>query len=178
MKKPRLVILSDLWGEKRWSWLNNYLVLLTPYFDIQIYDICQLAGINTYPYIQNTLHQQFLAGGIDRAVQQLLLKEKTTVSILAFSMGGTIAWKAVLKGLPVKVLYAISATRLRYEEKNISCGVHLYYGENDTYQPSKTWKEKMKLPITIYPLASHELYMEDKWIPLIVGDIIDTKNIL
>ena len=53
--------------------------------------------------------------GIEIAVQTLLNKEKGEIKILAFSVGGTIAWKAALKGLKVSDLVAVSSNRLRYE---------------------------------------------------------------
>ncbi len=88
---------------------------------------------------KNCIHAQFVNGGIKRAARKLCRKEKQAVNVMAFSVGGVIAWKAALQVLPVKRLYAISATRLRYETKKPDCKCTLYFGEEDGYKPTVNW---------------------------------------
>jgi len=80
------------------------------------------------------------------------------VDVLAFSIGGTITWKAALKGLRVKSMYAVSATRLRYELNKPTCDINLIYGEEDFFKPSIGWFEKMNLSYSILNNVGHDLY--------------------
>ena len=131
MAPEKLVILSDLWGAKRGLWITSYLGYLHQYYDIEYYDIQQLAHIDAPIYTEKELHTAFVNGGIDTAVEHLLKRNKKPAHYLAFSTGGTIAWKANLKGLPMKSLYAVSATRIRMESNMIDCDVDLLFGEKD-----------------------------------------------
>ena len=90
----KLLILSDLWGNADAQWLSHYKELLSPFFDIVYYDSAELASIDTDMLTEEYLHQQYINGGIDRAVESLINREKEEVSVLGFSIGGTIVWKA------------------------------------------------------------------------------------
>ena len=147
--KPRLIILSDLWGKENSDWVCDYVEQLKGTFEIQYYDCCYLGGIDSTNYTEENLHSQFINGGIEKAVERLLEAEKNQIDVLAFSIGGTIAWKATLKGLDVRHLLAVSSTRLRYEE-NIPNGViKLYYGGNDINKPNSIWFEKHSINFEI-----------------------------
>ncbi|WP_062055210.1 hypothetical protein [Aquimarina longa] len=156
--KPKLLILSDLWGEEKSDWVAYYIKQLQNTFRIQYYDCCTLGALDTSIYTEENLHQQFINGGIEIAVQNLLLLEKESVSILAFSIGGLIAWKSALKGLDINILYAISSTRLRYETNKPKNKVELYFGENDSYKPTSKWFNSMNIPTTIIPQKKHDIY--------------------
>ncbi|MEL6944601.1 MAG: alpha/beta hydrolase, partial [Bacteroidota bacterium] len=71
--------------------------------------------------------------------------EQVEVSILAFSIGGTIAWKAALKGLKIKSLWAFSATRLRYEVERPNIPIQLFFGQKDEYRPSSNWFDRREI---------------------------------
>ena len=45
--KPRLIILSDLWGAKDNEWVSLYTDLLND-FDIQYYDCRELGNVDTF----------------------------------------------------------------------------------------------------------------------------------
>ena len=45
--KSRLLILSDLWGNKRSDWVGFYLKLLEAEFDVCYYDCCELGDVDT-----------------------------------------------------------------------------------------------------------------------------------
>lgn len=170
MKK--LILLSDLWGAQKSEWIEYYTSPLKEHFDIVYYDCCALGELDISDYSEEKLHQQFVQGGIDRAITNLLLLEKEASHIIGFSVGGYIAWKAILAGLPAKQLIAISSTRLRHETFKPTCDVQLIYGENDTFQPKETWYETMKLGRKIIPNAEHDFYRNkietNKIIPLIL----------
>ncbi len=169
----RLIIISDLWGTPKSDWLQLYISVLEPHFDIKYYDSCKLAGIDTTNYSQESLHQQFVKGGIDRAVRQLSRLETGKLTILAFSIGGTIAWKAGLLGLPIDNFYAISATRLRYERTTPDMNIHLYYGQKDQYQPSQEWFDLHHLNKNIFANENHECYKKPDCAQIICNTIID-----
>ena len=174
--KPRLVILSDLWGKQKSAWITMYIENLQNTFDIQYYDCCEIGTIDTTIYSQENLHQQFTSFGIEKAVATLLNKEKEPFHLIAFSIGGTIAWKAALLGLPLISLHAISATRLRYEVTIPTIDIVLYFGEEDKYKPTKDWCEKFSnASIIFFEDELHEMYKREK-IAIVVCNNIKEGN--
>ena len=161
--KKRLLILSDLWGAKKSDWITNYFNLLEADFDITYYDCCELGAVDKTVMTEEALHVQFINHGITTAVEKLLKLELEEVNVLAFSIGGAIAWKAALNGLIVKNLYAISATRLRYELDKPNCEINLIYGEHDSFKPSSEWYEKMNLSYNILNDVGHDLYSKKRF---------------
>ena len=143
--RPRLILLSDLWGKGKSNWVTQYTTLLKKHFDVRYYDSCELAAVDKNDYTEEQLHSQFINSGIDKAVEALLQKEKEAIYIIGFSIGGTIAWKASLLGLKVTALFTISSTRLRYETQKPSETITLFFGEDDHYKPNFQWFEKMEL---------------------------------
>ena len=158
--KPKLLLLSDLWGSEKADWIMHYFEQLSPYYKCHYYDCCELGGVDKSIYEQEHLHRQFVHGGIERAVENLLDLEKEEVFILAFSVGGTIAWKAALKGLRVQQLWAISATRLRYENERPDIPIHLLFGAKDGFRPPSDWLNKMNVNYEIIPEQGHNLYYD------------------
>jgi hypothetical protein len=156
--KKRLIILSDLWGKSSSNWESLYINKLNNDFEIQYYDCCELGNIDKTVYSENHLHQQFINNGIDVAVKKLLALEKEAVSVLAFSIGGTIAWKATLEGLCVNTIVALSATRLRYENEKPNCTIQLLYGANDSFRPTEKWFEEMNISPQILTNKTHNFY--------------------
>ncbi|WP_166920944.1 alpha/beta hydrolase [Flavobacterium poyangense] len=172
MIKPRLLILSDLFGGKSSDWVNQYIELLRSKFDIQYYDVLELGGVATADNEENNIHNQFLNGGIDKAVKTLLDKESEEVSVLGFSIGGTIAWKAALKGLKVVQLIAVSSTRLRFETQTPNSKIKLYFGEEDLNKPDSQWFLDLKISNQIFENEKHQLYLEKKNVLLICNAIL------
>ena len=172
--KPRLIILSDLWGVEKSEWLRNYLDILAPIFTIKFYDSCDLAKVDKSIYEEQHLHRQFLNGGIERATKNLLELEKQKVNVLAFSIGGTIAWKAQSEGLQVNNIHAISSTRLRHETKKPDCHIKLYFGANDEYQPSAEWLDRMDIKARVFQNKGHQLYLSTDCIHDICEEITKT----
>jgi hypothetical protein len=170
--KPRLIILSDLWGKEKSKLVSDYIQLLNDKFEIQYYDCCELGEIDKTNYTEENLHRQFINGGIEKGVENLLKTEKNQVDILAFSIGGTIAWKAALKGLNVRSLFVVSSTRLRYEVKIPNGVIKLYYGENDSNKPSKDWFEKHSIDFEIIKNREHDFYTEKDCTTLICDEIL------
>ncbi len=156
--KSRLILLSDLWGKTKADWIQYYHELLDPVFDLQYYDCCELGGIDITNLKEETIHSRFVEDGITMAVERLLELEKGKVNILAFSIGGTIAWKAGLEGLKIEHLQAISSTRLRYETSKPNCSIKLRYGSKDPFIPGQEWFEKMELAYEIIQDGDHLIY--------------------
>lgn len=156
--KERLLILTDLWGQRKAGYLHHYLDVLKRRYKVVLYDSCVLGGIDLSDYSQENLHRQFVDGGIERAVQQLLEKEKQPCSILGFSIGGVIAWQAALGGLKVNRLITISSTRLRYESVIPDADVKLFFGAKDKYRPDQEWANNLKVDLIIRKGVGHELY--------------------
>ena len=143
--KPRLLLISDLWGKEKSDWISYYTSILLNNFELEYYDSCDLGSIDTSDYLQENLHHQFVNGGIEKAVAQLIKEEKGFVNVLGFSIGGLIAWKAGLSGLKIQKLFAISSTRLRYENLKPLGTIQLFYGENDNYKPDSNWFKNLHI---------------------------------
>lgn len=158
--KPKLIILSDLWGKEKSDWLSYYSRPLNQHFDIQYYDCCELAGIDKPIDTEEVLHHQFINGGIERAIRKLteLVQEET--HFLAFSIGGTIAWRFGLETSNIKSLTTISSTRLRYEVAKPRGIIRLWYGKNDHYQPSKPWFEQLGVEYETVNGQGHLIYTD------------------
>lgn len=118
------------------------------------------------------MHQQFIHGGIGKAVCRLLEIEKGKISILSFSIGGTIAWKYCLKSKNVESLYCISSTRLRYELERPTTSIFLFYGKNDTFKPNCEWFKMMKLNYNIIEGEEHNVYMKKTFVTHFLEPIV------
>jgi len=159
--KPELIIITDLWGIEKSHWINYYLDNLKEVFNVKSYDSRELGELNEYLCNENEIHSKFIEHGIDIAVKYLLKTRLNTLTILAFSIGGTIAWKAALKGMKIDNLYLISSTRLRFELERPNCRINLFYGENDTNRPIPEWFEKIGLTYELFKNAGHQVYMSE-----------------
>jgi len=176
----KLVVLSDMWGTKKGLWIASYFGYLQQYYDIEFYDCQQLGGIDLPISTEENIHQAFLNGGIESAVTNLLKKETKPAHYLAFSVGGTIAYKAALKGLPMKSLTAISATRVRFEEQKPDTDLSLIYGECDKSKPGLKWAKSVGANLRIVPNFGHTLYSDEKIISEISLELLEniTKNLV
>lgn len=170
--KPRLIILSDLWGIQKSDWIYQYQNLLKESFEMIIYDSRSLGDVNTLISKEKEIHQQFINYGIETAVKKLVDTEKEPIHILAFSVGGTIAWKAGLKGLKIDSLYAISSTRLRYEEEKPKCKINLYFGGKDNSRPHTNWFRQLNIQEKIIDTKDHQLYTENHFINKMCREIL------
>lgn len=159
--KQQLLILSDLWGTQKATYLPQYIPLLQSKYDIHFVDCCQLGQVETSNYTQDNLHRQFTNGGINIAVKNLLKNYQQELDILAFSIGGTIAWKANLLGLKVQNFYGVSATRLRYEKEKPNSQITLFYGGLDAYRPTKKWFDDLAITdYHIFEEKGHDIYQK------------------
>ena len=94
----------------------------------------------------------------------LILKiQKQKVNILAFSIGGTIAWNFGLKTDNINSLVCVSSTRLRNETERPKGDVELYFGKNDQYKPTVEWLENMKLDYELLSGKGHQVYREPQF---------------
>ena len=172
----KLVMLSDLWGNKRAGWIAYYSKILREHFEIELYDSCELGEIDMTEYSEDQIHHQFINGGIEKAVKSLIKKEKGSINILGFSIGGYIAWKAACEGLRVMELTAVSSTRLRYENIQPECSIRLVYGEYDLFKPENRWLDRFKLETKIYKGEKHNLYIKKNIATDICYDIINPSS--
>ena len=172
----KLVILSDLWGNIKSDWLIYYTAILEKHFDIEYYDCRELGEIDLKEYAEEKIHQQFMNGGVDRAIKNLLKKETDIINILGFSIGGYIAWKSALEGLKVENITAISSTRLRYENIKPKCKIDLIYSENDKFKPEYDWYIRLELKEKIYYDEVHDFYVKKENAINICDEIIRKRK--
>lgn len=157
-----LLVLSDLWGTPKSDWVHQYTKLLNEKYNVEYIDCTVLAELDLSDYTQEALHQQFVNGGIDRAVQNLKSKITTEVHILAFSVGGTIGWQCALITPFIQKLVCVSSTRLRKEVQKPTCETVLFFGEQDAFAPKTAWFEGMKLVPTLLENKTHDMYKESQ----------------
>ena len=169
----RLVILSDMWGSRRGLWITSYLGYLQQYFDIVYYDSQELAGLDMVVKTRENLCRALVEGGYDTAVAQLLAKEKTPSHYLTFCAGGTIAWRAALKGLPMQSLYAISPLWMEQEQEKPDCSVKFLFGELHQERPGEGWAEEMGVDLAVVPNFGRELYSDEKIIRQVSLELLD-----
>lgn len=165
--KRRLIILSDLWGFEANDWIKYYLNILNAKYDIKCYDCCEIGNIDKRNYTEQNIHLQFINHGIDTATKKLIELEPNAVDILAFSIGGTIAWKAGLKGLIINNFYAVSSTRLRYETAQPDCNIKLFYGKKDKFKPATSWFDTMQINFEIIQHSDHDMYRNEDFAMLL-----------
>ena len=170
----RLVVLSDMWGAKKGMWITSYLGYLQQYFDIVYYDSHQLSDLNINEYTPDKVCEALNGGGMDTAVAQILIKEKTPSHYLTFCAGGLIAWNAALKGLPMKSLYAVSPLKLQHELEKPEGPISLLYGEYHPDIPSDKWAAHMDIPIEVVPKFGRELYTDEKIIKKVCLNMLET----
>jgi len=170
--KPKLLILSDLFGGENPKWVKYYVDILESKFEIQYYDVLELANIDASNLSESEIHNQFIAGGIDKTVAKLLELELGKVIVLGFSIGGTIGWKASLLGLKTNCLFAISSTRLRYEIESPNCLIQLYFGENDTNKPDLQWFLGLNISNETLKNCNHQLYLDNNNAVIICNSIL------
>ena len=161
----KLVIISDMWGATK-----GY---LQQYYDIEFYDCQQLGNIDVVISSEENVHKAFVNGGIETAVRNLLRKEKSPAHYLAFSMGGTIAYKAALKGLPMKSLTALSSTRIRLEKEKPITDLNLIFGERDEFRPNDDWQQAVGADVTVIPNFGHHLYSDEKIISEVCLELLE-----
>lgn len=149
-----------MWGLVGCTWIKHYVELLDPFFSIQLYDSCVLGEVSAADVVAGNIHSAFIHGGIDTAAEKLRMLEVEKVEVLAFSMGGSIAWEAGLKGLEIGHLYAVSSTRLRLQSEKPACRIQLFYGSDDPFQPDALWFETLKLEAALMERGGHDFYRD------------------
>ncbi|WP_420602735.1 hypothetical protein [Flagellimonas sp.] len=169
----KLIVISDMWGVKKGLWITSYFGYLQQYYNITFYDCQQLGNIDVPVSTEENIHKAFVEGGIDTAVAHLLKKEKDPCHYLAFSTGGTIAWKAALKGLPTKSLTAISPTRIRLEKEKPGTPLSLIFGERDEFRPDAEWEKQVGADLNVVPSFGHQLYSDEKIIAQVCMDLLE-----
>lgn len=176
-KLRRLIVLSDLWGKSKSDWFAQYETILKSQYEIIFYDCRELAEIHLSDLTEDQIHQQFTNGGIEKAVKALIENEKETVDVLGFSIGGLIGWKTIFEGLKVENLFALSATRLRYEKQHPNCKINLFYAENDQYKPDEEWFTELEIEMNIYKNQEHYFYSNKEIVMEVTKVIIDQTKL-
>lgn len=174
--KTKLIVLSDLLGNYNTDWVSPYIDLLKQKFEVQFYNCYELAEVDSELTGKEEIHNQFIKSGIEKVVEKLLQNEKGEISIIGFSIGGLIAWKAALSGLNASYICAISSTRLRYETQKPNALIDLFFAENDPYKPDKKWFEFMQLDKVIFKNETHEFYMNQEFAYEISHKIFEKMN--
>ncbi|MEM1121754.1 MAG: alpha/beta hydrolase [Bacteroidota bacterium] len=173
--KERLVIISDLWGSEKAEWLPNYTEILETKFELWFYDSCEIGKVDKSNYEQYNLHIQFVDGGIDLAVDNLVEKERNPVNILAFSVGGVIAWKFGLSTDNIKSLLCVSSARLRKETERPKGRIELYFGEKDEHLPSTEWRKNMQIKFNMLIDKGHMVYTETEFARNLSEKMLETS---
>ncbi len=170
--KQKLTIISDLFGKTHSDWISLYYNYLSSKFEITYLDSKALAEISLESDNQEKIHKAFIEHGIETAVKNLIQTKTETINILAFSIGGTIAWKAILNGLKVNHFWAVSSTRLRHETEKLKCDTTLFFGKNDAYIPNTNWFKTLHIKHHIFEGKEHAMYSEPETIELVCTTIL------
>ncbi|MFK8104507.1 MAG: alpha/beta hydrolase [Saprospiraceae bacterium] len=173
MTKKRLVIISDLWGREKADWLAFYTQVLEAIFEVNYYDSCELGGVDKTDYTEENLHRQFVNGGIEKAVENLIEVERKPINVLAFSVGGAIAWKFGMRTNMLHSLVCVSSTRLRKETAKPKGKVMLYFGAQDAFKPEESWFNQHEINREILANKAHQVYQEQQFAEQLSTTIIE-----
>ncbi|MEQ5792522.1 hypothetical protein J4E06_15765 [Muricauda sp. NFXS6] len=169
----RLIVISDKWGAKKGLWIASYFGYLQQYYDIVFYDCQQLGNVDVSIFSEENIDKAFREEGIERAVANLLKKESKPAHYLAFGTGATIAYKALLKGLPTKSVTAISPVGIDTENQMAPADVQLIYGECDTSKPGIKWAKSVGADLRVVPNFGHTLYSDEKIISEVSLELLE-----
>lgn len=174
--KKEIVIVSDLWGAEQSEWVDQFESALSETHTIKFYDSCELGEINIDRYEEKDIHRQFVEFGIEQAANKLFSLEKETKMFIGCSVGGVIAWKAGMLGMPIEQLIAISSTRLRKETYRPDFPITLYYGQADQFKPGPLWIENMGKDQVHILNGGHEIYKETEVVSMILKGVNEKRN--
>ena len=160
--KKEIIVITDIWGMNNSEWIEQYVLSLKSNYNVSIIDSHKLGLINASNLSEKAIYEQFINGGIDRAVEKLVNQIPSVYSVIGFSIGGLIAWRACLQGFKVETLIAVSSTRLRYEKVKPDCNIFLIYGQEDKLKPDKNWFKTLNVNHAIIERQEHELYKDSK----------------
>jgi len=147
-----------MWGLDLDAWIMYYVELLDPDFRIRPYDCCESGKVNTVETSEEVIHSAFVPCGIDVAARKLVEMEPENAHILAFSVGGTIAWKAGMTGMQIGHFHAALSTRLRLQTEKPAFPTRLFHGSDDPFQPKASWFEQMEVGSPLLVSGAHGFY--------------------
>ncbi|MFT4754281.1 MAG: hypothetical protein ACI9GM_000626 [Salibacteraceae bacterium] len=173
----KLILLSDISGLKNTKWISAYVEILSSEFEVITYCSLTLAGISP-DQTKEEIHQQFVNGGFDKASEKLVKLQSGPATLLGFSLGGVIAWKAGILGLQIDNFYAVSSTRLREETRKPIGELKLIFGEDDIHKPDDAWYHEMEIIPKVLANQSHELYKKDEFIKQFASQVIWANGII
>ncbi len=169
--KKKILIVSDIVGFKKTTWISHYLDCLSEIFEITILDINNLT--DTYFEDIDKRYKKFIEVGIDEVVKYLSKSNSEYDVLIGFSMGGTILWKYKKNINSSSDLICISSTRLRFENSTPRGRNLLLFGDLDMKLPSPDWLKTHKKDIKILSGKDHDFFKEVRNIETICQRIID-----
>ena len=173
--KPRIAIISDLWGFNNDPYVNIYIEKLYNHFDVDLID-AQLLGDIRPSLDEPEIHTQFVESGIQLAADRLVKADIHFDLLIGFSVGGTIGWKAIADGAKIDSLITISATRIRKEIIPLTKPVEIYFGELEEHGPSKDWFDSKGLTSKIIKKKGHQIYKDEDFISEICDHLIKSYS--
>jgi len=168
----KLVVISDKWGAKKGFWIASYFGYLQQYYDIVFYDCQQLGNVDVSIFSEENIDKAF-EEGMERAVANLIKKETKPAHYLAFGTGASVAYWALLRGLPTKSVTAISAIGIDDEKIMVPADVQLIHGECDTRKPGLKWAKRVGADLRIVPNFGHTLYTDEKIISEVSLELLE-----
>lgn len=173
--KPRIAIISDLWGFNNDPYVNIYIEKLYNHFDVDLID-AQILGDIRASQQEQEIHSQFVESGIQLATDRLAKANIHFDLLIGLSVGGTIGWKAIANGANIDSLITISATRIRKEDKPLTQPVEIYFGELEEHGPSEEWFNSMGLIPNIIQNKGHHIYKDESFISEICEHLIKSYS--
>lgn len=153
-----LVIVSDMNGKFLSASADDDL-LLGKHFDVvERFDSRAIGEVKD----SSRKHDEFIASGIDVAASTLIKKYSSGVdTAVGLSIGGTILWRAALRGLQVRKLICFSSTRLRFENETPSSDLRLFFGTSDPNRPEVGWATGLGVTINFVKDQHHDFYRNE-----------------
>lgn len=162
--KPRLLIISDLWGDINSDWLSHIRSVNASKFEMVYFDARKLAAIDLDLRSQEEIHRQFTDDAIEKAVHKLISFNGIYDFGIGCSIGGTILWKAAEKGLNVNRITTLSATKLRHISTKPTCAISVYYGTEDPFRADEIWAKLLGIENYYLLSGDHHIYRDENTI--------------
>lgn len=173
----KIVLISDIHGMENSPWMKRYQRILSSEFEVQTHCVLQLAGIDSDLDKMET-HSKLVNGGIDKAVNELLIQLPENALLLGFSVGGVVAWKCIANGYKAPIVFCLSSTRLRKESIKPESDFKLVFGEMDEYKPNDEWFVQMQLMPKLLAKEGHDFYLKESFIVQFASQIIWSNGLI
>jgi hypothetical protein len=175
----RLVLVSDVSGNRKDKWITTYLAALHPHFEITYYDLQELGKFRISSNDLVSMRSDFLDNAWSHAQKSFIQAEKQKSKgqdtvYMGFGLGSQLVWETVAPELNPKSLWLVSSTELAPADHVGEVPAYFYYGERDECPKLKSQDKNL----SIVPRFGSSMYMDDHIAQCICSHLIEVEHSL